>query len=315
MSEPVGVVVVSWNGLEHLRACIPAILSQDYPAQAIVVDNGSTDGSVDWLRSAYPQVQVICNAANRGFAGATNQGIALATGPYVALLNNDARPEPGWLGAMVAVMERGQQVGMVAPQICFAHRPDLLDSAGIEVDVLGVAWNCRMGRPAAQEPTEPQAAFGPSGAAALYRRAMLDEIGLFEERFFAYYEDVELAWRAQRAGWRCLYAPRARVLHQHSATGRQGSDFKSYHLSRNRVWTLIRHYSAGRFLLWWPGILVWDMLTWLAPLLGGRTASMRGHLDALRHWRWAWEERRRCSGLRHPIHLIPPRIRATAIPR
>ncbi len=139
MTEAVPVVVVNWNGLEHLRTCIPAVLAQDYPAQAIVVDNGSSDGSVDWLRSTYPRVQLICNAANQGFAVATNQGIGLAAGPYVALLNNDARPEPGWLRAMVAAIEQGQQVGMVAPQICFAHRPELLDSAGIEVDSLGVA--------------------------------------------------------------------------------------------------------------------------------------------------------------------------------
>ncbi len=314
MSDPVAIVIVNWNGLEHLRTCIPAVLAQDHALEAIVVDNGSTDESVAWLRSTYPQVRLVCNEANHGFARATNQGILLSDATYLGLLNNDARPEPGWLAAMVDALESGRRVGMAACQIRFAHRPDLLDSAGIEVDTLGVGWNRHFGMPVAREPEEIKEVLGPCGAAALYRREMLDEIGLFDERYFAYYEDVDLAWRAQRAGWRCLYTPRARVLHLHSATGRQGSAFKAYHLNRNRIWTFVKHYSLRRFLLWWPLILLFDASTWLVPLAQGRTAALRGHLDALRGWRWAWQERRRLGAWRNEVSLALPRFRTLRMP-
>lgn len=315
MSEQAAVIVANWNGLEHLRICVPAVLAQDYPHfQVVVVDNGSTDGSVAWLRSEFPQVRLICNDGNYGFARATNQGVRATTGGYAAALNNDTRPEPGWLTEMVDAMEMGEKVGMVASQIRLAHRPDLMDSAGIEVDVLGIAWNRHFGRPVAQETAEVVEVFGPCGAAALYRREMLDEVGLFDERYFAYYEDVELAWRARRAGWRCLYAPNARVLHLHSATGRQGSAFKAYHLSRNRVWTFIQHYPTRRFLIWWPLIFLFDTASWMWPLFKGRSDALRGHIDALRQVRQRWHERRRRACWRYDVPLSPPRLRIHRMP-
>jgi GT2 family glycosyltransferase len=314
VSAAIAVIVANWNGLEYLRTCIPAVLAQDYPHQLVVVDNGSTDGSVDWLHSEFPQVRLICNEANDGFARANNQGIQATTGEYVATLNNDAHPEGGWLAALADTMERDEQVGMVASQVRFAHRPDLIDSAGIEVDVLGVAWHRHFGQPAARESQEIGEVFGPCAAAALYRRAMLDAIGLFDARYFAYYEDVELAWRARRAGWRCLYAPGAKALHQHSATGRQGSPFKVYHLNRNRVWTLIRHYPARRLIFWWPFILLRDTASWAWPLLSGRSEALQGHVDALRQWRQMWVDRRRMASWQHDVPLSPPRLRASPIP-
>lgn len=316
MSGPIAVVIVNWNGLQYLRACMPAVLAQDYPDfQVVAVDNGSSDGSAAWVESTFPQVLLIRNDTNEGFARATNQGIRATEEAYIALLNNDARPEPDWLAALVQAMESDERVGMVASQVRLAHRPDLLDSAGIEVDLLGMAWNRHFGRPVAQEPTEAVEVFGACGAAALYRRKMLAEVGLFDERYFAYYEDVELAWRAQRAGWRCLYTPAAQVLHLHSATGQQDSAFKAYHLNRNRVWTLIRHYPAHRFLVLWPLVLLLDTASWMGPLLRGRPDALRGHVDALREWRWAWQERCRHAHWSYSVPLAPPRFHADRMPR
>lgn len=310
MTERIAVVVVNWNGLGHLQVCVPAVLAQDYPDfELIVVDNGSDDGSVEWLRSAHPQVRLIGNDTNRGFAEATNQGIRATGGAFVAALNNDARPEADWLSAAARAMGSDERVGMVASQVRLMQQPDRLDSAGIEVDTLGIAWNRRFGQPVDGEPVEPLEVFGPSGAAALYRRAMLDQVGLFDERYFAYYEDVELAWRARRMGWRCLYAPGARVLHHRSPLGQQRSALKAYLLNRNRVWTLIRHYPPGRFLLWGPLILLFDTGSWLWPLLRGRVEAWRGHVHALRAWRWAWEERRRWSRWPYDAPLVLPNHR------
>jgi len=310
MGERVAVVIVNWNGFEHLRTCIPLVLAQDYSNfRVVVVDNGSTDGSVPWLRSEFPEVQVICNDRNRGFAKPTNQGIQASEGPYVALLNNDTRPESGWLTAMMEAIGKSEKVGMVASQIRFASCPHLIDSAGIEVDVLGIAWNRRLGHSVETEPIEAVEVFGPCAAAALYSKRMLDEIGLFDERYFAYYEDVELAWRARRAGWRCLYVPSAKVLHVHSATGRRISALKTYYLNRNRVWTLIKHYPIRRFLIWWPLILLFDTFSWVWPLFFGHNDALRGHIDAFRGWRELWRERRQLAHAGYDVSLSLPRSR------
>jgi len=310
VAERVAVVIVNWNGLQHLRTCIPAVLAQDYPDfQVVVVDNGSTDGSGEWLRAEFPGVRLIVNEVNRGFARATNQGIRATESAYVATLNNDARPEPGWLSAMVKAMEHKDRVGMVAAQIRFAHRPDRLDSAGIEVDRLGIAWNRRFGQPVGGEPSEVQEVFGPCGAAALYRRAMLEEVGLFDERFFAYYEDVELAWRARRAGWRCLYTPQGRVYHVHSATGGRMPAFKAYHLGRNKWWTLFKHYPFRSLGRWVPLLLISDTVAWLWPLLRrGETAGLRGRWAAFRQ-REAFLAERDAPFYRASPPLQPPRLR------
>lgn len=285
---------------------MPAVMAQDYPDfEVIVVDNGSQDGTIAWLRENYPGVWVIRNQENEGFARANNQGIRVSEGEYIALLNNDTQPTPDWLSSLVAIAEEGgADVGMVASQICLEDKPSCIDSAGIEVDVLGVAWNRNMGSLVSAEPDEPVEVFGPSAAAALYRRAMLDEIGLFREEFFAYYEDVELAWRARRAGWRCLYAPQAKVLHEHSATARRIRGLKAYCLSRNKWVTLFRHYPFRSYWIWVPAMVALDLLgCGLSVLTTGRADAIRG--------RWAaWKLRRevRCregDGILRPRESVP----------
>lgn len=313
MTERITVVIVNWNGLEHLRLCLPTLLAQEEIAfETVIVDNGSTDGSVEWLYINYPAVQLILNAENRGFAEANNQGIRASHREYVVLLNNDTQPDPGWLAGLVAVADSDARVGMVASQIRLAHAPERLDSAGIEIDVLGIAWNRRWGQPVVVEPSEPVEVFGASAAAALYRRDMLDEIGLFDEQYFAYYEDVDLAWRARRAGWRCLYAPTARVLHVHSATGNRISGFKAYQIGLNKWRTMFRHYPFRRLWFWLPLLLLVDLASWMAPLVFHcETAPLRGRWRAWKERKHWWAERRRFAE-KHVISvdISLPRVRA-----
>jgi len=205
----ISVIVVNWNGRHLLETCLPSLMMQTYDDyQVVVVDNGSTDDSLAWLRTHYPRVQIIANRENLGFAQANNQAIRATQSPYVATLNNDATPDPEWLGALVDAMESSAAVG---------------EACGVSVDRAGIAWNRYMGEPERDDEVVSYEVFGPSACAALYRRAMLDAIGLFDETYFMYYEDVDLAWRAQQAGWRCLYVPKARVVHCHSATAGEGS--------------------------------------------------------------------------------------------
>lgn len=294
MGNLVGVVIVNWNGLAFLRQCLPAVMAQTVPdVEVVVVDNASTDGSAAWLADHYPQVKVLVNSTNLGFAEANNQGIGATQNKYVAILNNDTVPEREWLAGLLAVGESAPDVGMVASQVSFMYDPGRLDSAGIEVDVLGMAWNRHLGDAVDQAATDPVEVFGPSGSAALLRREMLDRIGAFDTRYFAYYEDVDLAWRAQRAGWRCLYAPVARVAHVHSATARRMPGLKAYRLGLNKWRTLFKHYPFARLAPWVPLLVLVDTLAWFLPLIFYRDAS------ALRGRRQAWQERGEYWAERH----------------
>ena len=245
-----------------LQTCLAALEAQTLSDQrVIVVDNGSDDGSVAWLRERHPSVRVIENAQNRGFAAPVNQGIEASDSPYVAVLNNDAEPSPGWLAALVQACRerRARRDVCVQDDVCRSAHDDQFDRHHAWIGS-AIAWDRRGGETEDGRETEPVEVFGACAGAALYRREMLQQMGLFDEDFFAYLEDVDLAWRARRLGWRCLYVPAAHVLHRHSATGQEGSPFKSFHLGRNKVWMVVKNYPFRA--LWYavPACLV--SMTW-----------------------------------------------------
>ncbi len=310
----VSVIILNWNGRHLLKRCLDALLAQDYPDfNTIIVDNGSEDGSPRWIARHYPHLTLIRNPTNRGFAAANNQAIRATTAPYIVTLNNDTEVEPGWLSALVSAAESDPGVGMCAPKILLAHPPHLIDSAGITVDWAGTAWNRDHGHPDTPGGTRPAEVFGPSGAAALYRRAMLDQIGLFDEDFFAYYEDVDLAWRAQLAGWRCLYVPTSRLYHIHSATLGRHAPHKQYLLSRNKIWSILKNYPAPAILTMLPLILSVDLMALLPPWRHsprlGRSA-LRGRIDAWRALPLILQKRKQVQKLRRgpfPVwHRLTP---------
>jgi hypothetical protein len=279
----VQVVIPNWNGRKLLSSCLEALHAQTFEDFTIlVVDNGSTDGSITWVNEHFPSVQVLANERNRGFAAAINQGIEVCDCEYVATLNNDAEAEPGWLKELVKTAEEGQRVGMCASKMLFANHPGIINSAGISLDWLGIAWDRRGGQIDVRYETAQTEVFGPCAGAALYRRVLFEEVGGFDEKFFAYLEDVDLAWRARRKGWRCFFNPQARVLHHHSATSREGSPFKSYHLGRNKVWLLIKNYP---FLSRWyyvPLVVSYDLLAvFYALVVRGDVYALKGRLDGL----------------------------------
>ncbi|HEX2033887.1 MAG TPA: glycosyltransferase family 2 protein [Chloroflexota bacterium] len=285
------VVMVTWNGLHHLRRSLPALLGQSLPPEAsfeiLVVDNASTDGSrryLEELAAREPRVRLLVNARNEGFAGPNNRGFAAARGRFVATLNNDTLPEPSWLAAMLDAAEAGERVGSVASKMVFAHDPGTIQSAGISLDRTGIAWDRLVGRPVGESERVPVEVFGASAGAALYRRDMLEELGGFDSRFFMYLEDVDLAWRARLAGWRAVYAPGAVVRHAHSASAKEGSPLKNWHLGRNKVWSIAKCYPSPGLQSYLPLIVAYDlgslpytMVTKrdLSPLLG-RLAGLRG---------------------------------------
>ncbi len=291
---PVTVVIPNWNGRRLLPACLAALEQQSLPDfEIVVVDNGSTDGSADWIRANHPTVRLLVNQENLGFATAVNQGIRASHGRFVALLNSDTEADRDWLAALVAAAEADPGAGMCASKMLFADRPEVINSTGICLDLAGIAWDCRGGETDDNLDQAPREVFGPCGGAALYRREMLEEIGLFDEDFFAYLEDVDLAWRARRAGWRALYVPSARVLHGHSATGVEGSPFKSFHLGRNKIWLLVKNYPIRQAWAYGFLCLLYDFAAVVYALLSRRDLhALRGRIAALSSLRRMWQKRR-----------------------
>jgi GT2 family glycosyltransferase len=244
-------------------------------------------------------VQVVDLPINRGFAGGSNAGIHAATGSLIALLNNDAVADARWLERLVGALNGRPDVGMIASRMLLRSSPDVVDSAGICLDSAGVAWDRGVSAPASSVAV-PAEIFGASAGAALYRRAVFDDVGAFDEDFFMYLEDVDLAWRARLAGWRCVFAPDALVYHWHSATARENSAFKLYHLARNHVWTLVKNYPSPDVLVNLPTILIYEIAASLSAIIlrpepataESRLAVIRGRLAGLRWIRSALAKRR-----------------------
>ncbi len=305
MKTPLATIVIpNLNGALHLARLLPCLAQQSArDFELLLVDNGSADDSVARVQAFGArwgiETNVIRNATNLGFAKPCNQGMRAARGEWIALLNNDTQPEPQWLEALLTVAEMAdgpsQGIGMVGSKMLMARQPDTIDSAGIALDRAGIAWDWRGGErddPAERDSVE---IFGPCGGAALYHRTLVQQLDGFDEDFFAYHEDVDFAWRARLLGWRCLLAPRARVLHVHSATLGDASPRKRFLLARNKVWTLLKNYPARdpEQLLHVALAAVYDgAATLYGVAQRGDWAAARGRSAALRGLPRFWAKRR-----------------------
>ncbi len=296
MTLLVSVVIVNWNGRHFLERCLPTLFESlqciDGESEVIVVDNGSTDGSAVFLEQNYPAIHLIRNQKNRGFSYANNQAFAIARGRYIAILNNDTEVDRFWLRNAIAVLESDRTIGSCATQMRFLQFPRIINSAGISVDIAGVPRDRLGGQPVSASESCPTEVFSPSAGAAVYRKELLDEFGGFDERFFAYYEDVDLAWRAKRAGWRCVYVPDSIVYHEFSGTSRQGSSFKAFLLSRNRVWLMLKNASARQLLYSLPRSLAYDIgVIAVTAIRQQSLAPLQGKIAALRDMRGLLKDR------------------------
>jgi GT2 family glycosyltransferase len=266
----VDIVIVNWNGCKYLGPCLDALAHQTFTDfQVWLVDNGSTDGSLELLRAQYPQVHLICNSHNRGFAAANNQGFRASNAKYVATLNNDTLADAGWLEALVHVLDENPHAGMAASMMLFADRPEVINSAGIAIDRAGIAWDLRGGELVNPDDVRPAPVFGACAGAP--REDFVDPA------------HVDLAWRAQWAGWQALSVPQARVRHHHSATGGEGSPFKNRLLGRNKVWLIAKNYPTPYLWLYLPLIVGYDVAAVMYALIVLREVSaLSGRLEGLK---------------------------------
>jgi len=242
----ISVIVVNWNRRELLRACLASLAAQEgVEYEVLVVDNGSTDGSVELAREM--GAEVIANAENRGFCAANNQGIQLARGRLIALLNNDAEAEPAWLLSLQHAFTSAD-VGMAACKVLVHEDPRRIDKVGHVIYPDGQNRGRGSGEIDNGQYDKQEEALWPDGCACMYRKQMLDEIGGFDEDFFAYGDDAELGLRARIAGWRCLYVPSARVRHHRGSTLGLQSVRRLQLIERNRVLLAVKLFPAR--LLW-----------------------------------------------------------------
>ncbi len=245
-ADQVSVIIPNWNGAHLLPACLDSLWRQSYAErEVIVVDNASTDGSLELLTRDYAHVRALALPRNRGFTGACNAGIQASHGEFVALLNSDTETEEHWLEQVVAAFKRHPEAGLVASKMRLFDRRDTLHTAGDLYRLDGVPVNRGVWQRDEGQFDREEYVFSACGGSAAYRCAMLDEIGLLDDDFFFSCEDVDLAWRAQLAGWKCIFAPRAVVYHKLAATG--GGPTASFYDGRNAIWVIAKNYPG---LLW-----------------------------------------------------------------
>lgn len=312
VSPAVSVVVPNFNGERILPACLDALRAQRAaPAEVVVVDNGSGDGSVALVERHYPEVRVLALDRNHGFAGGANRGVRVTSTPLVAVLNSDARPSPDWLERLLGAPSPAHvwQWGSI-----LVTPGGTVESAGDYWSDEGYAYKLGRGLDLAALPEEPYEAFAAPGAAPLFRRDVFDELGGYDERFFLYYEDIDLAYRALLRGYRALIVPQARVEHDLGGSGVRWR--VRYHVARNSLWTAVRCVPEPR-----PRALVarmrnelrWNRPRSLAPVeVAGRLAGIAGLPRALRARR-AIQRERRLSPAEVRERLVEPAWIASAV--
>jgi GT2 family glycosyltransferase len=295
-SPQVAVIVLNWNGRDDTLACLASLSQLDYPAcDTVVVDNGSSDDSVVSIRAAYPQVTLIEAGDNLGYAGGNNVGLEYAKtmdADYALLLNNDTEVAPDFLGLLVEVAEADPAIGIAGPTIYYYDQPGVVWSAGGAID-----WQRGSTRMVGLDEWDegqfgqvPRTVDFVTGCAMLVRRAMLEQVGLLDERFFVYYEEAEWCVRASRAGFKIVHVPLAHIWHKISPIAQADSPLVHYYMTRNRL-LFLRVTGAG--LRAWLHTLVaeylrilvsWSVRPKWRSQKAQRKAMIQAINDACRGW-------------------------------
>lgn len=283
----VAVLVLNWNGRRWLSACLDALLAQAGPRfQAVLVDNGSADGSQALVRERFPAVHVLELGANLGFGRAYNRAIAVCDAPLVVLLNNDTAVQPGWLAALVAEAEAHPEAAAIGSELAYIDRPDVLNHAGGRVTVLGAGYDVGFGALDGPEYSNAGTVGCATGAAMLVRRAAFLEAGGFDESYFAYFEDADLCWRLWLRGYTVRYAPAARVLHAYGGSSGLGraSPFRIEHCQANRLLNMVKNLEAGTLAWALPASLAYDAMRLRDLLRSRQLAAARAYVRGTRRF-------------------------------
>lgn len=295
------VVIVNYNSGHMLARAVKSVKRQTFTDyRLIVVDNASTDDSVALTSARYPEVEVLAAGSNLGFAAANNLAVRRYAGSrWIALLNPDAFAEPDWLKVLMQQAQDRPDVGSFACRTLDASDNARLDGAGDACHLSGRYWRRGHGCPADRHYLQKQEIFSACAAAAMYSRAAWEQVGGLDEDFFCYGEDVDLGFRLQLTGYKCLYVADALAHHHGSAVTGDRSDFSTYHGQRNLMWVFVKNLPP---LLFWP-LLPYHLVLNLAAMIGcvlrgqGRVV-FKAKVDALRGLPRAWKKRQAIQRMR-----------------
>jgi GT2 family glycosyltransferase len=273
------VIIPNWNGAEGLRDCLDSLINQTLKPYIIVVDNGSKDESLHLIEKYYPKIDLIRHSKNMGFAGGVNAGFKLAiqlNARYAASLNNDAIADPSWLKKLTDYLDENDQVGIATCKLLTSDGQKL-DSTGDYYTVWGLPYPRGRGESDINKYDHQTEIFGASGGASVYRVKMLEDIGMFDEDFFAYYEDVDLSFRAQLAGWKVSYVPEAKAYHQIGATSGRIKGFTVYQTMKNLQLLMYKNVPKKyRFRVYWRFKLASSLFFLRAISRGAGWVALKG---------------------------------------
>jgi GT2 family glycosyltransferase len=302
MSPEISVVIPNWNGRTHLQRCLSSLRNQEFlEFEVIVVDNGSTDGSVEFVHLHFPEIKVIPLGENKGFSMAVNEGIKWAKGDYVLLLNNDVEADPQLLRQLHETIARLDEADFYACRMMNFKRRELIDGAGDGFPRKGKAF--RIGHNAKYGPPfqRRKRVFGACAGAALYRKELFEKVGMFDEDFFAYHEDADWSFRANLMGYRCFYIPEAVVYHMGSGTtGSFRNEFTIYYNVQNMIGVIVKNIPLNLLLKYFLFLLWGQMESFFrfSVLLGYSRAYLAGLLGAMRLLRKMLKKRKEIQGKR-----------------
>jgi GT2 family glycosyltransferase len=288
----VSVIIPNWNGRNFIEGCLVSLRGQTFQdLEIIMIDNGSSDGSIELVKGSFPEVKVISLTYNKGFSGAVNEGIKKAKGEFIALLNNDTIADSRWIEELVKEIDSSKAIGCCASRILRSIGTGI-DTAGDTYTRYGVA--IKRGYDAETKRfLQKELVFGACGGAALYRRSMLEEIGSFDEDFFCVYEDVDMSFRAQLLGFKCLYVPTAIVSHYVGGTAGTKNDFTLYYGQRNMEYVFLKNMPLPLLVKYLPLHIEYVVLAFLYYLLKNQGGIyLRSKMDAFKQIRLTLQKRK-----------------------
>lgn len=262
----VSIIIVNTNELHHLKICLPSIFEQNYPDyEVLIIDNVSTDGSLDFIAQEFPQVRIFKNNKNIGYAGANNVGFNHAVGEYIAVLNPDTRVDKNWLNEIIPVFDEKPSVGLITPKILLMDQPEMINTCGNTITYTSLTY-CRGLNKPLDDFKKAGIVSAISGAAFVIRRSVLDEIGGFDDSYFIYYEDTDLSLRAMLAGYDCYFVPSSIVFHKYNF---RYNPKKAYLQEKNRYYTLLKIFRWRTLTLLAPSLLFAEITSWIYSFIQG----------------------------------------------